>query len=39
MDSIVLDDEKKKNKIKNLLQELRKEGIIYSPEHGIWDKY
>ena len=35
----VLDDEKKKNKIKNLLQELRKEGAIYSPEHGFWDKY
>jgi len=35
----VLDDEKKKNKIKNLLQELRKEGKINSHEHRIWDKY
>lgn len=32
----VLDDGKKKNKIKNLLQELRKEGKIFSPEHGFW---
>lgn len=34
--SDVLDDNKKKNKIKNLLQELRKNGKITSPEHGIW---
>jgi ATP-dependent DNA helicase RecG len=34
----VLDDKKKKNKIKNLLQDLRKEGKIYSPEYGIWEK-
>ncbi|MBW8334942.1 MAG: putative DNA binding domain-containing protein [Prolixibacteraceae bacterium] len=32
----VLDDKKKKNKIMNLLQELRKEGKITSPEYGIW---
>jgi len=33
----VLDDKKKKNKIMNLLQELRREGKIYSPEYGIWE--
>lgn len=36
--SDVLDDKKKNNKIKNLLQELRKEGKIFSPEHGVWEK-
>jgi len=36
--SDVLDDKKKNNKIKNLLQELRKEGKIFSPEHGFWEK-
>ncbi len=34
----VLNDEKKKNKIMNLLQELRKEGKIHSPEHGKWEE-
>jgi len=34
----VLDDEKKKNKIMNLLQELRKEGKIYSPERRKWEE-
>ena len=34
----ILDDKKKKNKIKNLLQELRKEEKIFSPEHGVWEK-
>jgi ATP-dependent DNA helicase RecG len=33
----VLDDKKKKNKIMNLLQELRKEGKIYSPERRKWE--
>lgn len=33
----VLDDTKKKNKIRNLLQELRKEGKIHSPEYGLWE--
>ncbi|MDO9615036.1 MAG: putative DNA binding domain-containing protein [Bacteroidota bacterium] len=32
----VLDDEKKRNKITNLLQALRKEGKISSPEYGMW---
>ena len=34
----VLSDKKKKNKIKNLFQELRKEGKIFSSEHGVWEK-
>ncbi len=33
----VLDETKKKNKVKNLLQDLRKEGKIQSPEHGFWE--
>ena len=33
----VLNEEKKKNKIKNLLQELRKEKKIHSPVYGIWE--
>jgi len=33
----VLDDKKKKNKVKNLLQELRIEGRIVSPEYGFWE--
>ena len=36
--SDTLGDKKKKDKIKNLLQELRKEGKIYSPKYGIWNK-
>jgi ATP-dependent DNA helicase RecG len=32
----VLDDKRKRNKVMNLLQELRKEGKISSPEYGIW---
>ena len=36
--SDVLDEAQKKNKIKNLLQELRKEGKIHSPEYGFWEK-
>ncbi len=33
----VLNDTKKKNKIKNVLQELRKEGKIQSPNYGFWE--
>jgi len=35
--SDVLDENKKKNKVKNLLQELRKEGKIQSPDYGYWE--
>jgi ATP-dependent DNA helicase RecG len=33
----VLDDNKKKNKIKNILQELRKEEKILSSQYGYWE--
>ena len=33
----VLNESKKKNKIKNLLQELRKDGKIKSSEYGFWE--
>ena len=33
----VLDETKKKNKVKNLLQEIRREGKIQSPEYGYWE--
>ena len=33
----ILDEAKKKNKIKNLLQELRKDGKIQSLEYGYWE--
>jgi ATP-dependent DNA helicase RecG len=33
----VLDKTKKKNKVKNLLQDLRKEGKIQSPKYGYWE--
>lgn len=33
----VLDAQRKKNKIKNLLQELRREGKITSPKYGYWE--
>jgi len=36
--SDILDDKKKKDKIRNLLQKLRKEGKIYSPKYGLWNK-
>ncbi|TAH03870.1 MAG: transcriptional regulator [Sphingobacteriales bacterium] len=32
----VLSETQKKNKVKNLLQDLRKEGKILSPEYGYW---
>jgi len=32
----VLNDAQKKNKIKNLLQELRREHRIHSPQYGVW---
>lgn len=35
--SDALDESKKKNKIKNLLQELRKEGKIQSLRYGYWE--
>ena len=35
--SAMLDDDKKRNKIKNLLQELRKEEKIISKEKGKWE--
>ncbi len=35
--SDVLDEKKKKNKIKNLLQDLRKDKKIHSPQFGIWE--
>lgn len=34
----ILTDTQKKNKIKNLLQELRLENRIHSPEYGYWEK-
>ncbi len=33
----VLDETKKKNKVKNLLQDLRKEGKIQSFDYGYWE--
>ena len=33
----VLKESKKKNKIKNILQELRKDGKIKSSEYGYWE--
>jgi ATP-dependent DNA helicase RecG len=33
----VLDETKKKNKVKNLLQDLRREGKIQSLEYGYWE--
>ena len=43
IDDFVLDklsnllERRKKNKIKNLLQDLRKEGKVRSPEYGVWE--